>query len=665
MSERPLSRILSRLEELGCRPIGRNGTWQAFCPGHADGRRRGLSIREAEDGKMLVHCHHGRPTEEVLAALGLSWADLFPPGEQRRNGSDQRQQRQAQKPGDPLTWWAERSGVPLSWLKTLPLETRDRAVGFRWPGLETVKLRRSDSKGWWEPEDGPRPPLWPALPDEAPQVLVLCEGESDATTARYIIEALKLEPLASAHGVTKGAAARPDPSLLWELVAKGFRALLLVPDVDEVGQKWARAWTEAARQAGLVTQVFDLVNKGLVAPSLGEKDLRDAFRRQPTKTMAALKETIEALAEAPSGFVSIKDTSVETKRDREVRAADLQAQAREEGRALRYLPLLGREGYIVEGFTHLISGYAKAGKTHLLAQVVGEWHEPVLWFTEEPRAVWEARLACLPDAYHHLTLYFALGCPRQDLLERIAQGQEAVVIIDTSKLLGIADPDDAGEVTAVLAPVIASCREAGKTLILVHHERKGGGQHGEGIAGSHAFLALVDIALELLRDDKHPRRRIIRGYGRIVSVPELCYEMADDGALVPLGDPEELALAQVKERALSLLTEEWQLLKDIMAALGDPRPSEDQVRRGLNALVEEGKAERDPPLGTKGNKAHRWRLASVPFGFDGHTFNQNETEPVAQEEGGLAEEDRGSFVRQEPPSRFDGQSELISKASKR
>jgi hypothetical protein len=376
--------------------------------------------------------------------------------------------------------------------------------------------------------------------------------------------------------------------------------------------------------------------------------------------LTLLRDLAQALAQAEarsSGFVSINNMPVETKRNREVRATDLQALAREEGRALRYLPLLGREGYIVRGFTHLISGYAKAGKTQLLAQVVGEWQEePVLWFTEEPQAVWEARLARLPDAYHHVTLYFALGCPRQELLERIAQGQEAVVIIDTTKLLGIADPDHAGEVTAVLAPVIASCREAGKTLILVHHERKGGGQHGEGIAGSHAFLALVDIALELLRDDKSPRRRIIRGYGRIVTVPDLCYEMGEDGTLVPLGDPEELALEQVKDRALSLLTEEWQSLRDIMSGMGDPKPSEDQVRRALNALVEEGKAERDPPLGTKGNKAHRWRLTSGPFRFDGHTFNRNETEPAAQEEGGLPEAERGSFVRQEPPFGFDGQS---------
>jgi len=79
MNDRPLSKVLGCLETQGLRPVGKNGTWQAFCPGHDDGRRRGLSIRETEDGKVLVHCHHGRPPEEILAALGLSWADLFPP----------------------------------------------------------------------------------------------------------------------------------------------------------------------------------------------------------------------------------------------------------------------------------------------------------------------------------------------------------------------------------------------------------------------------------------------------------------------------------------------------------------------------------------------------------------------------------------------------------
>ncbi len=292
----------------------------------------------------------------------------------------------------------------------------------------------------------------------------------------------------------------------------------------------------------------------------------------------------------------------------EVRASDLQAKAREGGPTLESLPLLGRPGYLFRGLSHLLSGYPKVGKSELLVRVVAEWAESVLWITEEPRRVWEARLAGLPYDYGHVTLVFGLGASREVLLQRVAQGTELVVIIDTDKLLGIEDFNDQAEVTAALVPFLTACRERGKTLIVTHHERKGGGLHGEGIAGSHAFLALVDVGLELLPDPHAGRRRLIRGYGRVVAIPELVYELMEDGSMVALGEPEALSLEATKDRVLALLTEEWQTLREIMAGFGDPRPSEDQVRRALNALVGEGKADRDPPLGVQGNRAHRWRL---------------------------------------------------------
>ncbi len=205
--QRPLSVVLSRLEELGCRPRGRrNGSWAALCPGHDD-RRPSLSLREADDGRALLKCHAGCPPEAVLERLGLSWADLFPERE-RRNGH-QPEKRQAQQPADPLSWWAERCGVPRGWLEKLPLEARDDAVAFTWPGLETAKLRSPELKGLWD-GDGPRPPLWPALPEAMPPVIVLCEGESDATVGIYVIEAAGLVEKVSVHALTKGAAATPE-----------------------------------------------------------------------------------------------------------------------------------------------------------------------------------------------------------------------------------------------------------------------------------------------------------------------------------------------------------------------------------------------------------------------------------------------------------------------
>lgn len=52
--------------------------WSCRCPAHTDGKAS-LSVTEAQDGKILVYCHAGCPTQDVVAALGLKMSDLMPP----------------------------------------------------------------------------------------------------------------------------------------------------------------------------------------------------------------------------------------------------------------------------------------------------------------------------------------------------------------------------------------------------------------------------------------------------------------------------------------------------------------------------------------------------------------------------------------------------------
>jgi len=54
------------------------GTWIACCPAHDD-KHPSLTIRETEDGRILVHCHAGCEVEAVLVAIGMNISDLFPP----------------------------------------------------------------------------------------------------------------------------------------------------------------------------------------------------------------------------------------------------------------------------------------------------------------------------------------------------------------------------------------------------------------------------------------------------------------------------------------------------------------------------------------------------------------------------------------------------------
>ena len=74
----PADRLLDLLDRV--KATG-PGTWLASCPtsNHKHGdRSRGLSVREGDDGRVLIHCHAGCAVHEVVAALGIQLSDLFP-----------------------------------------------------------------------------------------------------------------------------------------------------------------------------------------------------------------------------------------------------------------------------------------------------------------------------------------------------------------------------------------------------------------------------------------------------------------------------------------------------------------------------------------------------------------------------------------------------------
>jgi hypothetical protein len=68
--------LLDRLN--GLKQTGPN-RWVARCPAHED-RSPSLSIREVDDGRVLVRCFAGCGAIDVLESLGLNWAALFPEG---------------------------------------------------------------------------------------------------------------------------------------------------------------------------------------------------------------------------------------------------------------------------------------------------------------------------------------------------------------------------------------------------------------------------------------------------------------------------------------------------------------------------------------------------------------------------------------------------------
>ena len=65
-------KLLSKLDKV--RPHG-NRAWMACCPAHPD---KNPSMRIADKGdRILIHCYAGCCPRSILAALGMTYDDLF------------------------------------------------------------------------------------------------------------------------------------------------------------------------------------------------------------------------------------------------------------------------------------------------------------------------------------------------------------------------------------------------------------------------------------------------------------------------------------------------------------------------------------------------------------------------------------------------------------
>lgn len=86
----PAEKFVQRLGKVK----GRNGSWTAQCPAHED-KSPSLSVRETEDGRVLVHCFGGCEVNAVLGAVGMTLTDLFPDRPERVDGHTSRQVKPA------------------------------------------------------------------------------------------------------------------------------------------------------------------------------------------------------------------------------------------------------------------------------------------------------------------------------------------------------------------------------------------------------------------------------------------------------------------------------------------------------------------------------------------------------------------------------------------
>jgi hypothetical protein len=99
------------------------GNYACKCPAHAD-KSASLSIKEGEDGRVLMHCFAGCSALEVVTAVGLRLEDLWPFKEKDTSALGYQKRRQAMREAG----WA-------SALKVLAEESTVVLVAVRSPTL--------------------------------------------------------------------------------------------------------------------------------------------------------------------------------------------------------------------------------------------------------------------------------------------------------------------------------------------------------------------------------------------------------------------------------------------------------------------------------------------------------------------------------------------------
>ncbi len=226
----PLEGVLSHLH--GVRKSFRG--WVSRCPAHDD-REPSLSIGLGDQGQILLTCFAGCSLEQIVAAMGITVADLFP----HMPSASRTQTKGTQRTTLLLLDLAYDKQLPWQYLLTLGI-TEDQAGGVRIPYhlLDGTLASRHRLRTALVAREGSR---WSRGKDEIVAYglerleaarkagyLILVEGESDCWTLWY-------------HGFPAlGLPGADMVSKLEEAYLAGIDTLYILREPDAAGAKFVR-----------------------------------------------------------------------------------------------------------------------------------------------------------------------------------------------------------------------------------------------------------------------------------------------------------------------------------------------------------------------------------------------------------------------------------------
>lgn len=265
MEQTPLEKVLARIDH---RQSGSG--YIAKCPAHED-TNPSLSVTPTQGGKVLINCHRGCRPEDVVAAIGLSMADLFP----HETG---KQSRRVVATYDYLG--AKR-------------DLRFQVV--RYEPKAFVQRSPKPGGGWEYSTQGIRRVLYnlPEILAHRDKDVFWCEGEKDAD----LLMSLGLLATTKAGGAGKGKRWNQSYSKTME-----GRNVVILPDNDEPGILDAIRTAAALKGSALsvkIVQIPGLPPKGDVSDFFAAGGTADQLQKmaegapewEPDSTLDAMSES--------------------------------------------------------------------------------------------------------------------------------------------------------------------------------------------------------------------------------------------------------------------------------------------------------------------------------------------------------------------------------------
>jgi putative DNA primase/helicase len=544
----------------------------ARCPAHKDDTAS-LKLDEGTDGRVLLHCHAGCDTNEILSRVGLSITDLFP-----------KEGRMNTEPTKVYQYKDEGGGVLFE-------VCRYELDG----GKKTFRQRHmngSDEYKW--NLDGVRrvpyglPQLLKAPPDKP---IFIVEGEKDVQ--RLFKE--RLVATTNPGGAGKWRDEYNEP-------LRG-RQVVVLPDNDPPGKAHAEAVARSLQGCARSVKILAL-------PELREKgDVSDWLDAGHTaEELLKLTATTPDAPRTASRTAGFEFTSL----------SDLMNEPEIETDWLV-------DGMLPVGGISIMAARPKVGKSTLarnLALAVARGSHflhrhttqgRVLYVALEERRADVARQFARMGAQSEPIAIHTGSAPEralQALTDAIIEFQPSLVVIDPLiRFFRFKDANDYNEVYRTLGPIVELSQRTNCHILLLHHTSKlSVAEHGSAaLMASTAFGGAVHCTFLLNRNYETNQRTVFTEQRTGLDMPPTVIHLdPDTDVITDVGEVDEVLMLDTMRRVEQYLRldGEWHFEKEIrQAVVGDTTRIGNALRR---MYYTEGSVERD---GTgKPRDAYRYRV---------------------------------------------------------